>query len=740
MMHQRPFALMVFVFLLSAFCLLPSAFSQSASANLSGTVVDQNGAVVPGARVKVSNTATGLQREVTTNDEGSFTVPLLPPTRYTVRVERQGFAPVEATIVLNVGDQKALTISLKAGNISEMVKITADAPLINESPSVGTVVDRQFVGNLPLNGRSFQSLITLTPGVVLTKTSVLAQGQFSVNGQRASANYFTVDGVSANIGASSSTFPGQSGAGSLPGLSAFGGTNNLVSVDALQEFKIQTSTYAPEFGRTPGAQVSIVTRSGTNKLSGTVFEYFRNDKLDANDFFNNANRLAKPAERQNDFGGVLGGPVIKNRMFFFFSYEGLRLRQPQVGITDVPSLAARQAASSAIQPFLNIYPNPTAPDRANGLATFAASFSNPATLNATSIRVDENVNGKLTLFGRYNHAPSETIGRGGPAQTLNTLTLSMGKTQTLTLGGTYIVTPAISNDLRFNYSRNTSETLLTLDNFGGAVVPAESVLFPSGTSSEHAQFAMFLGGGAQKSGIFLGRNPTNLQRQFNLVDSLSLVTGNHQLKFGVDYRRLSPVFSGPEQSQQLIFGGVGTPGSPATGTALSGRIALATISSLVSPQVAIFDNFSLYTQDTWKVVPRLTLSYGLRWDVNPPPHAANGNGPLTLTQITDPATFAFAPRGTPLWKTTYNNFAPRIGVAYHLSQAPGRELVLRGGFGIFYDLGNGQAFNAFTASFPFTSQKSLSNAIFPLSASDATPPVADRIQPHQTPSMCSIQS
>jgi hypothetical protein len=168
MICQRSFYLtVVFVFMLAAFCLLPSAFSQSASANLSGTVVDQNGAVVPGASVKVSNTATGLQREVTTNEQGSFTVPLLLPTTYTVRVERQGFAPVEATIVLNVGDQKGLQIQLKTGSISEMVKIEGDAPMINESTAVATVVDRQFVANIPLNGRSFQSLYSLTPGVVV---------------------------------------------------------------------------------------------------------------------------------------------------------------------------------------------------------------------------------------------------------------------------------------------------------------------------------------------------------------------------------------------------------------------------------------------------------------------------------------------------------------------------------------------------------------------------------------------
>src|SRR6266446_3813302 len=264
--------------LVVALCALPFAFAaaQSATATLSGTVEDERGAVVPGASVTVINNATLLKRDAITNSEGYFTVPLLQPGSYTVRAQHDGFRIAQIdNVVLNVGDQKALQIPLKTGDIKETVNITGEAPLINESPAVGTVVDRQFVGNLPLNGRSFQALITLAPGVVLTKTGVTEQGQFSVNGQRANANYFTVDGVSANIGASASTFPGQSGAGSLPGLGASGGTNNLVSVDALQEFKIQTSTYAPEFGRTPGAQVSIVTRSGTKDLHGSVFDYLR---------------------------------------------------------------------------------------------------------------------------------------------------------------------------------------------------------------------------------------------------------------------------------------------------------------------------------------------------------------------------------------------------------------------------------------------------------------------------------
>src|SRR6266496_3709174 len=282
--------------LLTVYCLLPIAVAKSTTATLTGTVEDQNGAVIPGVSITIQNAATSLERQTATSDAGGFIVPLLPRGNYTVTVKRDGFTPVEIrNVILNVGDQKSLPIVLKAGGVTETVLINADAPLINESPAVGTVVDRQFVGNLPLNGRSFQTLITLTPGTVLTAATEESPGQFSVNGQRANANYFTVDGVSANVGVTNNTSLLQSG-GSTPALSAAGGTNSLVSVDALQEYKILTSTYAPEFGRTPGGQVQIVTRSGSNRFAGTLFEYFRNDALDANDWFANSRRLPKPRE------------------------------------------------------------------------------------------------------------------------------------------------------------------------------------------------------------------------------------------------------------------------------------------------------------------------------------------------------------------------------------------------------------------------------------------------------------
>ena len=314
----------------------------------------------------------------------------MPPGPYNITVEANGFKTIHQNGVVVEVDQRArLDFALTVGSKTETITVEGGTPLLNTSDaSVSTVIDHQFVENLPLNGRSFSSLIDLTPGVVLTPANFYEQGQFSVNGQHPDANYFMVDGVSANLGTRVRPILGQGGAGQLPATSAFGGTSNLVSLDALEEFRIQTSTFAPEYGRTPGAQISVVTKSGTNTFHGTAFEYFRNDKLDANDWFANANGLARPELRQNDFGGVLGGPIVKDKLFFFGSYEGLRVRQPQVADTYVPSLASRQNAPAAVQPLLNAFPLPNGPNLGNGTAAFSASYSDPSTLNSSGIRID----------------------------------------------------------------------------------------------------------------------------------------------------------------------------------------------------------------------------------------------------------------------------------------------------------------------------------------------------------------
>jgi len=688
------------------------------SATLSGRVTDPNGLVIVGAKVEATNVGTNVTFSSETNGEGFFVISNIPPGRYRVTVEKQGFQSiVKPDVELHVQDTIALNFAMQVGSIIQSVMVESGAPLVKtETADVSTLVNRQFVENLPLNGRSFQSLITLTPGTVLTTATVDNPGQFSVNGQRANSNYFTVDGVSANIGVADNPSLLQSG-GSTPALSAAGGTNSLVSVDALQEFKILTSTYAPEFGRTPGGQVQIVTRSGTNRFSGTLFEYFRNDALDANDWFANSRRQPKPAERQNDFGGVFGGPVIKNRTFFFFSYEGLRLRQPLTRITDVPSLSTRATVPASIQTYLNAFPIPNGPDRVingvpNGLAEFAASFSNPSTLNATSIRVDHTLNDRLTLFGRYNYAPSGTDQRGGQfGSTLSTVARTKYRTQTLTFGSTQSFTSNLSNDFRFNYSKTSTNTFFILDGFGGAVPPADALLFPSFTSPQNSAFAFFVFGGTGTN-FRAGKIQKNIQDQVNIVDNLSLIVGSHQLKFGVDYRRLAPLRGG-RTYQQLAQ-------SPTVAPLLLGRVPSVLIDQLEPGVGLIFNNFSAYAQDAWKVKPRLTLTYGLRWEVNPPPSVSNAEPPFAVTGIENPATLALAPRGTPLYQTTYDNFAPRVGVAYQFSNKQGRETMLRGGFGVFYDLGNATAGNI-PNSFPYVTTKSLSNVPFPLDGASAQP-------------------
>src|ERR1700751_4878326 len=334
--------------------------AQSTSASLAGRVTDPSKARIAGAKVVAINAGTNVSDEAPRNAAGEYYLRSLVPGTYRIEVEKPGFKKlIKPDVILHVQDALDIDFEMPVGAASERVTEEGGAPLLNtESASVSTLIDNRFVENMPLNGRSFSALIDLTPGVVLVPNNFFEEGQFSVNGQRPDANYFTVDGVSANLGTPVSSF-GQGGTGQLPATDAFGGFSNLVSLDALQEFRIQTSTFAPEFGRTPGAQVSVVTKSGTNAFHGTAFEYLRNDIFDANEWFADNKGLKKPELRQNDFGGVVGGPVITEKLFFFGSYEALRIRQPPIANTDVPTLAPRQTAPASVQPLLNAFPQPT---------------------------------------------------------------------------------------------------------------------------------------------------------------------------------------------------------------------------------------------------------------------------------------------------------------------------------------------------------------------------------------------
>ncbi len=695
--------------------------AQSPNGTISGLVLDPTGAVVVAADVLAANDATRLQYSTKTNSEGIYVISNLPPGSYRLQISKAGFKTlIKPDIVLNVQDALAINFDLPIGATAETVTVTGGAPVVDTTDAtVSTVVDRQFAENLPLNGRSFQTLIYLTPGVVATATSVSSNGQFSVNGQRAAANYWMVDGVSANIGISaSSSTPGNGLGGTIGSTSALGTTSSLVSVDALQEFRIQTSTFAPEFGRTPGGQISIVTRSGSNQFHGTAFDYVRNDKLDANNWFANNAGLARPQERQNDFGGTLGGPIRKEKTFFFLSYEGLRLRLPQTRLTNVPDLASRSNAMPAMMSYLDAFPLPNGPDNpAARTAEFNASYSDPASLDAYSVRMDHTLGEKWSLFGRYNYAPSEFSTRGASYgfAALDVIEPFRITTQTGTAGLTWVRSANLTNDLRFNYSAAVAKSYYYMDGFGGGT-PLASLPFPDSFTSQNGFFNSFLYALGVGEGLSVGKGAHNVQRQINIVDTLSRQAGTHSLKFGIDFRRLSPGFDPTSYAQTVTFN-----------TVANSEIGLSSFGSVAFEQglTLLFRNLGAFAQDTWRVAPRLTLTYGVRWDLDASPASLQGPALPSVTgySLRDFSNLGVAPAGTPAFRTTYGNFAPRLGGAYQLRGTGDRQTVIRGGFGIFYDLVSSEAAGLLAFQFaPLGSNSTFFNASFPFSSAQNVPP------------------
>jgi carboxypeptidase family protein/TonB-dependent receptor-like protein len=656
------------------------ASAQTESARISGRVTDLTGAVIVGAQCTITNIETDVSTSTTTNEDGIYVLPDLHPGTYRLTIQKEGFRTVvQPSLQLYVQDAVNENFTLAIGPASESVTVLSDTSwLQTDSAAVSTVVDQQFVENMPLNGRSFQSLIALTPGIVFTSQN-LGDGQFSANGQRSNANYFMVDGVSANFGVRFGGL-GQTIGGATPALTAQGGTNGLVSVDAMQEFRIQTSSYAAEYGRTPGAQISIVTKSGTNQFQGTVFDYLRNEIFDARNYFD-APPLPKPPLRQNDFGGTLGGPILKDKTFFFFSYEGLRLLLPQTASDVFLTASARAAVAPAYQPILKALPlpdpgspltNPSCDNITNPCgANLTVAYSNPSSLDATSIRIDHNLTKRLTLFARYNHAPSD-----GATRFWEELGSDHADTDTITVGATAVLAPTRVNDFRVNWSRNTATHINALTNFHGAVVPPTSVLFPQSSPfrPDKGEAAVFLPNGNGDMEVREGALFSNVQRQFNLVDTFAWAIGVHQLKFGIDYRRLTPTDAEgtgyglfPSSYAELVAGTVDT-----------------VLLDAADPLSLKMNNYSLFAQDTWRATNHLSLTYGLRWEINTPPVSTTPGRPLyVLKGIFDSNPLALVPGA--LWRTRFGNFAPRIGAAYQFTD----KTLVRGGFGLFYDLGYG---------------------------------------------------
>lgn len=697
-------------FLVLAFVLLSVfVFAQSTNATISGGVTDPSGGFIVDADVTIANDATGVIYSDKTNNSGMYLVPILPPGHYHVQVSKPGFKTIiKADVILNVQSAVALNFVLPIGATSESVTVEAGSSAINTTDaSVSTVIDRKFVENIPLNGRSFQDLIQMTPGVVTqspqTSAYVGGQGDFSVNGQRTESNYYTVDGVSAAGAGESTGYAQNANSGSIAASTALGTTQSILSVDALQEFRVSSSTYSAEYGRSPGGQFSFSTRSGTNGFHGAVFDYLRNDAVDANDWFNNHYSEPRTALRQNNFGGTFGGPIrlphIYNgvgKSFFFVSYEGLRLVEPTAAsVQYVPSLGVR-SSPTALQGIFNAFPLPTGPEATvpcdgvtfdcpanqpvgtpvpSGLSPFVKGYSQPAEIDATSVRLDQKVSDKLSAFLRVAYTPTSSQLRN-----LSQISNSELGTISYTAGATSPWSSALSNEFRIGYVGSRSALVSSLDTFGGAVpINLRSAMGIPGTYSSSAPTPYIYISGVGSSALS-GNDALTKFHQWNITDTLSWLKGHHALSFGVDERHISSSLAPPDlvalaeflSRQSMIVNSVDY-----------------NFLEKNDPSVPIFNEFAAFAQDEWRISPSLTLSLGLRWEVNPPPHGADGNDAYTvLGNVNAPETLDLAPRGTSLWRTSWYNFAPRFGTAWIAHSHQGRETVLRTGGGVYFDTGN----------------------------------------------------
>lgn len=686
-----------------------SALGQSSSsAAVNGIVQDTTDARIPNASVKLINIDTGTESNSTTSKDGNFSIPSVLPGHYRLQIERDGFDTTQLTgITLNVGDNKNVIIRMQVGSPQQTVTVDASGLTINTTDaSVSTVIDRQFVANMPLNGRSFQDLISLTPGVTTQSpqttgnVGVGSSGDFTVNGQRTEENNYTIDGVSANTGAGYPG-PGAATSGSLNASTALGTTQSLVSVDALQEFRVESSTYSAEYGRLPGGQFSLVTRSGTDVFHGSLFDYLRNNVFDANDWFNDYYSVPQPALRQNDFGGTLGGPVVipriyngKGKTFFFFSYEGLRLTQPiEASLQYVPSNSLRASAPAVLQPILNAYPLPTGAELQaacdnvtyncpngqplgtlvpSGLAPFIKAYSLPSQIDAPSLRLDSTIGPHLHAFIRYAYTPSSVDERssfayGGLISNL----------QSFTAGVDEQYSANTSDQVRVGYTRSISKLNLAVNSFGGNDPINLSQAF--GTSAyPNAQDTMEILFPMGSS--FLGvENPANYNYQWNATDTATWNLGHHIVKAGVDYRRITAPLSTSDPRLAYLFLG---PNSIIQNNADYVGI----VRSFGA--IPVYNQLSLFAQDELRLGPQLTISAGMRWELNPPPTSANNVQPYPLEgNPADPTTYSLGRPGAALYNTTWHNFAPRLGAAWRTHSKPGAQTVVRAGGGIFYDTG-----------------------------------------------------
>jgi len=714
-------------------------FGQVASAELSGTVLDSSGAAVASAKVTATNVATNLARDAASDTTGKYIITLLPPGDYTLSVEAAGFRKlVQSGIALQINQQAQVDLTLQLGQVSETVEVTGQAPLLeSESSSLGTVVNQQLVNQLPLNGRNFIQLATLSPGVSgvgFSASGTIMSGtrpddrrpatEIFSNGNREGSNNFLYDGIDDNERL----------------------TLSIVlrpAVEAVREFKIQTNLYSADIGRNSGAVVDVISKSGTNRLHGSLFEFLRNSAMDARSYFN-PKGTAFPTFRLNQFGGSLGGPVVlpklyhgKDRTFFFVDFEGYRRDSQQLTLGNIPTAKMRtgdfsetatifdptttkanpngpgfirspftgnQIPSNRWDPIsakmINAYPVPTSPARFNN---YLGNLIQHQNWNQGDARIDHQMTPRDNFFARWSIQNTQTIVPStypstqiaGISQALNLgdeasfAGTSFAPTQHAVASYVHIFTPRLVNEFRAGFSRFRLD--YTADQYqpGGQLgnklgVPNANVT-PNEQNLPIFSSTSYLGIGQTRSLPIFRRENT-----FQYIDNVSDTQGAHTLKFGVDFRRRQlTIYQTNQGNGRFNFSPALTDSRQPAG---SGGDSMASF-LLGYPTLIAHDytqnwpgqrgsELGLYFADDWRISKKLTFNLGLRWDYFSPFREVS-NRWANFNLVTGKIDVA-GRNGVNEYagvEPYYKNFGPRFGFAYQFAQ----HTVVRGGFGIFYN-------------------------------------------------------
>jgi hypothetical protein len=715
-----------------------AAFAQSNTGEITGTVHDPQGAVVPGATITITSAATGLVRTATTPDNGLFRLVAVPTGVYNLTAEKSGFAVAKvASVEVRVNESSTVDVALAVAQSTQTLTVESNVTLTDtETAHLGEVINEEQVTTLPLNGRNFAQLALLNAGVSASGGGGGQQGGeggvsgYSSNGQRSTSNNFMVDGIDNN----------NYEAGSVA---------QLPSIDSIQEFQVQTNNYAAEYGRSSGSIVNLVTKSGTNQFHGSAYEFFRNNALDARNFFADP-AFSAPELRLNQFGGTIGGPIQKDKTFFFGNYEGFRQVAGITSLTNVPTDPQRtglflnptngQTVQVAVNPIsaqlFQLFPEPNTTQSGGN---FVASPNLRNSTDQYMLKLDRHLE-HGTLSARYSYTGATIFFPFQPGQGVTAIpgygVHDDESSQLASIGYTWIISPSKLNEFRFGFTRITS---FTANETGPqAATYGFNTGHPAGAPMGLGDIPNITFSGGLVSGVSAtsnlgatGNNPAgNFINTLQFTDHFSLITPRHEWKFGGEARNIRDNrvydlffngqlgFSGTNNPEgipnPLVDFAEGLPSSSLQFVGNSGRSYRTT-------------SYGLFAQDKFKLRRNLTLTYGLRYELNTVLHDATGRSstwrPNLFTTFLPPnadqtnlaqlqaSGIATQSQLGGLYNGDHNNFAPRLGVAWALG--PTQATVLRAGYGIFYDTIFGNIPGNVMLNPPFLPDFFISNPSYP---------------------------